>query len=269
MPTVDDVCRILQQTAPLELAEDWDNVGLLVGDRAGTVSRIMTCLTLTPASVAEAVDGQVDFVATHHPLPFRPLARITSDTTEGRMLLALIAARIAVYSPHTAFDSARAGINQKLAYGLELQNVEPLVPVGDSPAELPGEVAVGGGRCGILQPSLTVDQLTERLKAFLGLAHVRVVGRADGTVERVAVACGSGGSFLAAARDGGCDCLVTGETSFHTCLEAEAHGVALLLTGHFASERFGVEWLAEHLRAQLPDAEVWASRSEADPLRTL
>jgi putative NIF3 family GTP cyclohydrolase 1 type 2 len=110
--------------------------------------------------------------------------------------------------------------------------------------------------------------LADRLKSFLGLAHARVVGPPDHGVERVAVACGSGGSFLAAAREGGCECLVTGETNFHTCLEAEASGVALILTGHFASERFGVEWLADHLSAQLPDAEVWASRREADPLRT-
>lgn len=265
MPTVDDVCRVLEQLAPLELAEEWDNVGLLVGDRRRDARRIMTCLTLTPVSVSEAVDEQVDLVATHHPLPFRPLSRFTSDTTEGRLLLELTAARIAVYSPHTAFDSARAGINQHLAAGLRLQNIEPLKAAGDGASDS----EVGGGRCGHLDRQLTLDELANRLKSFLVLTQLRVVGRSDRKVERVAVACGSGGSFLSPAGDRGCDCLVTGEANFHTCLEAEATDVALLLTGHFASERFGVAWLADHLATQLPGVEVWASRREVDPLRTV
>jgi putative NIF3 family GTP cyclohydrolase 1 type 2 len=88
-------------------------------------------------------------------------------------------------------------------------------------------------------------------------------------IESVAVACGSGGSFLEPAMRAGCQLLVTGETSFHTCLEAEARGMALLLTGHYASERFAVEKLAEVLAGQFVGVEVWASRDECDPLMWL
>ena len=58
-----------------------------------------------------------------------------------------------------------------------------------------------------------------------------------------------------------------GETSFHTCLEAEAANIGLLLPGHFASERFAVEHLAEVLAQQFPSLSVWASREERDPMR--
>ncbi|MEO8497908.1 MAG: Nif3-like dinuclear metal center hexameric protein, partial [Planctomycetota bacterium] len=81
--------------------------------------------------------------------------------------------------------------------------------------------------------------------------------------------CGSAGSFLEAARSKDCDLLVTGETSFHTCLEAEATDMALLLPGHYASERFAVEILADVLAEQFPGIDVWASRDEADPLKWL
>ena len=64
----------------------------------------------------------------------------------------------------------------------------------------------------------------------------------------------------------GCELLVTGETNFHTCLEAAALGMALILPGHYASERFAVETLAEHLQRQFPATAVWASRTEQDPL---
>src|SRR5688572_20463375 len=110
MPLLRDICQFLDQLAPPRLAEEWDNVGLLVGDPAQPIERIMTCLTITPASAAEAVSQRADLIVTHHPLPFRPLKRLTSDHTPGRLLLSLIRAGIAVHSPHTAFDSAAAGI---------------------------------------------------------------------------------------------------------------------------------------------------------------
>src|SRR4029077_979302 len=134
MLTVSVVAELLERFAPSRLAAEWDNVGLLVGDRVRPVERIMTCLTLTPASVAEAVAERSELVVVHHPLPFRPLRRLTSDSVEGRLLLKLIEARIAVYSPHTAFDPAGRGINQRLAEGLRLTAIEPLFADGDEPA---------------------------------------------------------------------------------------------------------------------------------------
>jgi dinuclear metal center YbgI/SA1388 family protein len=263
MTTVAEVADFLEVFAPACLAEEWDNVGLLVGDRRRDAARIMTCLTVTPDSAAEAIAERAELIVTHHPFPFRPLNRLTADTSEGRMLLDLIGAGVSIFSPHTAFDSAATGINQRLAEGLELLDIAPLVQVEAAP---PG---TGGGRVGRLAKPLSLEQLAARLKKFLSVEHVQMVGEPQRHVQRVAVACGSAGEFLAPARALGCDCLVTGETRFHTCVEAEATGIGLLLAGHFASERFGVERLADVLGAQFPAAQVWACRSERDPIRWL
>ncbi len=83
MASVADVCEVLERTAPIHLAEEWDNVGLLVGEPSREVTRLMTCLTITPASATEAVEEQVQMIITHHPLPFRELRRLTSETTSG------------------------------------------------------------------------------------------------------------------------------------------------------------------------------------------
>ena len=261
MPTIQNIADYLADFAPHDLAEEWDNVGLLVGKGDATAERVMTCLTVTPDSAAEAVDEKVDLIVTHHPLPFRPLKRLTDETPEGRLLLDLIRAGVAIYSPHTAFDSAGDGINQQLAAGLGLVDIEPLTAIGDDPAGL------GTGRTGLFEESITLGALGDRSKQFLGIDSVKLVGDDDCDVHRVAVACGSAGEMLAAAIQHQCDVLVLGETSFHTCLHAEAEGMALLLTGHFASERFAVENLASRLDAQFPDANVWASRRERDPIR--
>src|SRR5262249_45637717 len=114
MHTVADLSDFLDAFAPPALAAEWDNVGLLVGDRAQKVDRIRTCLTITPPAAAEATRERADLIVTHHPRPFKPLKRLTADQPAGRILLDLISAGIAIHSPHTAFDSAAAGINQQL-----------------------------------------------------------------------------------------------------------------------------------------------------------
>src|SRR5688572_28798032 len=128
MTRVSDVVGYLTGLAPLSLAEKWDNVELLIGDNSSAVRRVMTCLTLTPDVAHEAVARQADLVVSHHPVFFKPVQKLTAGDPQGRMLLELIGARVAVFSAHTAFDSARDGINQQLAELLELQDIAPLRP---------------------------------------------------------------------------------------------------------------------------------------------
>src|ERR1700741_3388736 len=125
MHTVASIVDYLEQFAPPALAADWDNVGLLVGDRAAEVRRVLTCLTVTPESAAEAVETGAQLLISHHPVLFRAVKRLTTDTPEGRMLCALIRAGVAVYSPHTAFDNTRGGINESLARRLEVVELAP------------------------------------------------------------------------------------------------------------------------------------------------
>jgi len=261
MPHVAEITAFLESFAPTALAESWDNVGLLIGRFEQPVTRVMTCLTITPDSAAEAIAEGAELIVTHHPLPFRPLKRLTGETPEGRLLLDLIAAKVAVYSPHTAFDSAAEGINHRLAKGLGLNSIAPLVPAAE-----PGQ---GAGRFGRLAKPQSLAELTAAVKKLLGIEHAQAVGPLDQHITRVAVACGSAGEFLGPAEVAGCECLVTGEVRFHTALEAEALGVGLVLAGHFASERFALDELAELLARQFRELKVWASRTERDPIQWL
>ncbi len=259
MATIQDACDFLDQIAPTRLAEDWDNVGLLAGDSAAPATKIMTCLTITPASTAEAIECGADLIVAHHPLPFRAVKRITTDTIPSRMLWQLIRAGVAIYSPHTGFDSASAGINQMLAERFGIKNPQPLNPIMDDPEGL------GSGRFGETRME-TFGDLIDSCKQQFGLTGLHVVGSAENKIQKIAVSCGSGGSFLGKAIAKGCDTFVTGETNFHSCLEAESSGVNLLLLGHYSSERFAVEILGEQLAANFTDLEVWASKKESDPL---
>lgn len=363
MLTVNTILEYLGRLAPLALAAEWDNVGLLVGDRDSAVRRVLTCLTITPPVVAEAIESSVQLIVTHHPVLFRGVKRLTTTTPEGRMLLELVRAGIAVYSPHTAYDNALGGINDELARRLGLTKIGSLRPhegsrhykvvvfvpeqdldrvsnalfaagagqIGQytecsfrqagigtffgSEATNPAvgqkgrreevsewrlealcpEEAVeavqkairhahsyeepaydvyplrsmatwGEGRVGDLPQPLPSEDLARLVKQHLHAHFVQLVGDPARKVQRVAVVCGAGGELLSDAVQARADVLITGELRFHDVLSAAAQGLVVLLTGHFASERCGVETLAQKLRQQWPELEVWASRRETDPL---
>jgi dinuclear metal center YbgI/SA1388 family protein len=278
MIQLDDVCQYMESFASTRLAEEWDNVGLLIGDRRRQLKRVMTCLTITPESLNEAIVGQVDLIITHHPFPFRPLKKITADTSVGDMLLQLIRANIAVYSPHTAFDSAVHGINQSIAEGLGLREITPLKPAKDFPSsefsaasstsqfENSPEKIAGSGRSGKLVPAMSGVQFIDLVKQFFQISGCEYSGPIGQSIRKVGVACGAAGELLELALNQGCDAFLIGETNFHTCLEARARNCLLVLPGHFATERFALVRLAQVIASAFPGLTVWASREESDPV---
>jgi dinuclear metal center YbgI/SA1388 family protein len=280
---IQHICQAMSQIAPLSLAEDWDNVGLLLGDRSAPARRVMTCLTITQSVVEEAETEQVDLLIAHHPLPFKPLAKITTDSAASGLVWRLCRSGVSLYSAHTAYDSAVGGINDQWAEALSLTNTAALIPFPDAlgferntQTHSKSLNSPGAGRYGDLATPRLAREILAAAAKFSGANRPRMVGDPARVVRRVGVACGSGGSFVAAARRAGCDLLLTGEATFHTCLEAENTGLLLGMVGHYASERFAMEALAQRLQsspelnklhaktAGEQEFRVWASLREQD-----
>jgi dinuclear metal center YbgI/SA1388 family protein len=367
MTTVRDVTRWLDQFAPLSLAESWDNVGLLWGDPHAEVTRVMTCLTVTPRTALEAVHEKAELIVSHHPVLFRAVKRVTADHPDNGMLWLLARGGTSVYSPHTSFDNTADGINDGLAQRLGLRDVVSVrtipsaskckvivfTPDTDHERVLEAAFQAGGGRIGayeqcsfsipgtgtffggagsqptvgqagrrelvneqrieivcptnrvaivldaireahsyeepaidvyLLQPepsvlgagrvgrldsTLTLAAFAGHVSRLLHAPSLQFVGDPDRPVERVAIVCGAGDDFLGDAVRAGADVLLTGEARFHRALQAEALGVGLIVAGHHATERPGVEDLADRLAGAFRDLSVWPSRRERDPLRSL
>jgi len=157
---VADIVRAVESLAPPDLAEDWDNVGLLVGDLAGNVRKVMFCMDLTEAVLAEAVRARAQMVIAHHPPIFRSLSRVTAD--EAPVMYEAIRRGLAVYAAHTNLDAAPGGTSDVLADVLQLVDRRPLEPIVQRgrckvvvfvpPDELPrvanAAFAAGAGRIG-------------------------------------------------------------------------------------------------------------------------
>lgn len=126
MPTVAEIAAYLEAFAPTRSAADWDNVGLLLGDPAGTVQKVMACLTITPDVAEEAVAEGVSLIVSHHPILFHGAKQLTAERGDGRVVLPLARAGVAVYSAHTAFDNCQGGVNDILCRRLGVRNTQPL-----------------------------------------------------------------------------------------------------------------------------------------------
>ena len=259
MPNLPEVTAALEAIAPLRLAAGWDSVGLLVAPRWSDIALVLTCLTLTPEVAAEAVREGANLVVTHHPLPFRPILRLTPETGTGRVLLELVGHGIGVWSSHTAWDSAAGGINDQLAAMLGLENVAPIEPDTIDPQ-------TGFGRQGRAPAGSTVAVVARLLAERLRPAAIQIVGEAQQSAGRVGIVCGSGGDLIAEVAAAGCTTLVTGELKLHQAVEARAAGLAVVAEGHHSSEHFAMGELARRLAAAVPGLDARPSAADHDPI---
>ncbi|MDT8901923.1 Nif3-like dinuclear metal center hexameric protein [Anaeroselena agilis] len=125
-----EIMAAVERLAPRELAAGWDNVGLLVGSPEQEVASLLVALDVTPEVAERAAAGGVDLIVAHHPLIFKSLSAVRTDTPLGRTLATLLAAGVAVYAAHTNLDAADGGVNDALAGLLGLGDLRPLAVEG-------------------------------------------------------------------------------------------------------------------------------------------
>ena len=128
-----DIMKALEKLAPQQLKEDWDNVGLQLGDPNAEVRRVLLALTPSLAVTKEAVRRQADLIVSHHPFIFKGVKSLRTDSAIGRMSQLCLKHDIAIYSAHTNLDIARGGVNDVLAERLGLVDVEGLAETARKP----------------------------------------------------------------------------------------------------------------------------------------
>jgi dinuclear metal center YbgI/SA1388 family protein len=257
-PTLDEVIDLLGEIAPLELAADWDNVGLIVAPKSPkSVARVLLAIDLTEAVVKEARALSADLVVAYHPPIWNGLKQLDADDPVQRPALAAFAAGIAVYSPHTALDAAPGGIADWLCEGLV---------AGAAPKKLEACGDGDFGRVVELAKPVTVAALLPRIRSLLSVRTLRIAHTAKGgkhTVRRIGVAAGSGGAVLKGID---ADLWLTGELSHHDALAAVAAGTCVVLGEHSNTERGYLKLLKKRLAEPFGRGlDVHVSRVDVDP----
>jgi dinuclear metal center YbgI/SA1388 family protein len=267
-----DVLTVLDELAPLRYAESWDNVGLLVGDPAAEITKVLVTVDYTADVAMEAVAGGASLVVAYHPPIFAAVKRVPHHALWADALRR----GIALYSPHTALDVARDGTNDFLADAcrVDIPSRLALRPFSSGASSSESRSGAGGGRAepgGIglgrvgNAPVMQRSELVTHLKRELELAYVLVAGPLDVPVTRIAVAAGAGGELLEDAVRAGAEVFVTGEVRHHDALAAARRGVTVIATLHSNSERAAVRAYAARLGARLEGVPVTTSLADADP----
>ncbi|MDT5036513.1 MAG: hypothetical protein QOE03_1698 [Micromonosporaceae bacterium] len=261
--TVTDVVAVLAERYPPAWAQEWDRVGLVLGEPAAPVRRVLCVVDCLPETVEEAVSGGAELIVAHHPLLLRGVTSVAPTTYKGRIVHRLIRAGIALYTAHTNADVASPGVSDALATRLGLVDTRPLRPA-DGAAAGDGR---GTGRIGRLRQPVTLAELTGfAARALPPTAWgVRAAGAPGRKIATVAVCGGSGDGFLADAASAGADAYLTADLRHHPTSEYLAEGgPALLDAAHWATERPWLDDLAAQLRGAL-GVETVVSDLDTDP----
>jgi dinuclear metal center YbgI/SA1388 family protein len=248
--SLSDVISAFEEVYPPHWAASWDAVGLVAGDPAQDVAKVLFAVDPVDAVVDEALTWGADLIITHHPLMLRGVTSVAADTPKGRVVHRLIRSGTALYTAHTNADTASPGVSDALARAVGVTG--PLRPLDPDTTDPEGHRGIG--RIGALDRPVVLRDFAAQVARALPAtaAGVRVAGDLDRVVGTVAVSGGAGDSLLGAARAAGVDVFVTSDLRHHPASEFVENpgGPALIDTAHFASEW---PWLADGA-ARLVDA---------------
>lgn len=239
---VKDILDSLNTLAPFNLAEPWDNVGLLVGNPDQEVTAILAGLDPTTSLIDEAIVLGANTVITHHPVIFKALQAINTSAPDGRLLEKALTNRIAIIGCHTNFDSTHDGVSSILAEQLGLGNHTPLIPT--SRGNLPD---AGLGRIGSYGTPLSPSEFLNRVLDVLGLDSVQVAGILPEKITTVAVCGGSGSEFAPQARTLGANVYLSAEIKHSTAIWSIESGFCVIDGTHFGTEKPAVAFLVRML----------------------
>jgi dinuclear metal center YbgI/SA1388 family protein len=265
---------VMEEIAPTDLAETWDNVGLQVGQMDWPVRSVQIALDPSLYVATAACANKIDLLITHHPLIFRPLSVVDFSTPIGMIIQMALENRMAVYAAHTNLDSAQGGLNDMLALKLDLRDLKPLRPakMAESCAS-PSKDNLGIGRLGTLPQKVHLGVLAETVKTKMNLTKVFVAGDLDIPVQKVALCTGSGSSLMKDFFQSGASVYISGDLRYHDARSVEDAGLGMIDIGHFASEHIMVHELSRRLQECVMEkgfeVQVEACQLEESPFMSI
>lgn len=238
-----EIINIMEEYASPNLAENWDNVGLMVGDRDSYINKILVALDIDDYVIDEAIEKKCEMIITHHPFIFKGVKSIDASDVIGSRIIKLIRNNICVFSSHTNLDIAKNGTNDTFAKLLNLKNIDNLFDKENSD--------IGLGRIGFLQKKITLLELVNNVKEILKLDNLVICGDLDTKVEKIGICTGSGADveFILQALSKNCDVYITGDIKYHNSQVAKDLGLCLIDATHYASEAIIIPTICDYINS--------------------
>ena len=230
---IKDIINCIETVAPLYWQEDYDNAGLIIGNRDSDCTGVLICFDVFADTVNDALQKNCNLIISHHPFIYNAFKQLCYGSDIEKILRMAVKNDIAIYAAHTNMDNALTGVSHILAEKLGLQNISPL-----DNSRYPADTGyMGGGAIGELQECIKAEDYLIEVKKKLNLPVLRCIGNTQKEIKRVGV-CGGSGSFLIGnAIDRNCDMFLTADLKYHDFLSYE-NEIILADIGHFESEIF-------------------------------
>ena len=234
-----NIIDIIEKEYPKDLAYDWDNSGLFYGDLDFEIKKVMITLDITVDVINQAIKNEVNLIISHHPILMSKIMTLSDNSMQSEMIKLAIKNNIFIYSAHTNMDTAKNGINKRLASLFKLKDVDILLK--DKPYD-----DCGLGIFGTIDCPTDLYDFCNVVKENLKTPFVRVV-KENKKIKKIAIASGSCSEIIPVAIDCGCDVIITGDMKYHNSIEYVYGGISIIDAGHFPTERIVLDMFYELL----------------------
>ena len=259
---VSEITEILNKWMPISIAEDFDNVGLLIGSPNSLVKNILVTLDTTSNVIDEAIDNNCNLIISYHPIIFNDLKKVTLDSGYvQKSVIKAVKNNISVYTIHTSLDNHAKGISYFLSKKIGLKNTSVLIPKKNHDSNL----KLGMGIKGKLEKPLEEDDFFNLLKDKLNLKYLRHSVKLNRKVSKVLVVAGSGSFAIKDSLDSNVDAFITSDLKYHNFFEAD-NETLLIDIGHYESENHIKLIIKDFLIKNLPNFTILLSKENINPV---
>ena len=258
-----EVTNFLEQYAPLEYQENYDNCGLIIGDANTEIKGVLITLDCIESVIDEAIKTGCNLIVAHHPIIFSGLKKLNGKNYIERTVIKAIKNDIAIYAIHTNLDNVHNGVSAKIADNLGLENCKVLAPKNEVENSL-----VGSGILGTLKTSISSADFLKHLKSSMQTNCVRHTALVKDEIKTVAVCGGSGSFLLNNAIAAKADVFITADFKYHEFFDAENH-IIIADIGHYESEQFTKDLIYDLLTDNFTKFAVRLSKVNTNPIKQL
>ena len=258
---IKDVTNYLEKLAPLSYAEDFDNVGLLVGNYNTKATGVLVTLDSLEETVDEAIAKKCNLIVSFHPIIFSGLKKLNGNSYVERVVLKAIKNDIAIYAMHTALDNKKDGVSGKICETLGLINTEILIPKSN----ISTQETIGMGMIGELETEMNESDFLQFVKTTMKTECIRHSELLKKPIKKVAVLGGSGSFAIENAIAFNADAYISSDFKYHDFFKAEQQ-ILLADIGHYESEQFTKNLLVEYLTKKFTNFAVILSEKSTNPI---
>tara|TARA_B100000767_G_scaffold264257_1_gene278938 strand:- start:769 stop:1551 length:783 start_codon:yes stop_codon:yes gene_type:complete len=255
---IQDFINTIEEWSPTSQAEDFDNVGLLVGNASTNLIGVLITLDTTEDIIDEAIEKKCNLIVSFHPIIFSGIKKLTQSSYVEKVIIKAIENKISIYSIHTSLDNHKKGVNYKISERIGLVNSKILIPNKKNNS-------IGMGRIGELEHPMEEKIFLEFIKIKMNTKFIRHSEFINKKIKTVSLLGGSGAFAIKNSIEQKADAYITADLKYHNFFEANKQ-LVLIDIGHYESEQFTKNLIHDFLRKKFPNFAIILSSINSNPV---